>query len=850
MQKKNFLLVDVSAMYFRAFYAIRHLSNSKGMPTNALYGFISMCVKMLEQFHPEYMVFCFDRKDPSFRKKIYPEYKANRGEMPEDLVPQVPYISKLAEAMGAKCLELKDYEADDIIGMLAKWGEQQDLHPVIISGDKDFAQLVSDKTNMFEPMKEMYFGPKEVEEKWGVKPEQMIDYLALVGDSSDNIPGVKGIGPKGAQKLLGEFGSLENIYKNIEKVKNKNLAKKLEENKENAFLSQELITIVTDNVIEAKDKEDFRWQGYRDEELKALLEELEFDRFLKKFFAVEEKSEDKKVERGEKLPEFSYEKLKGHFPELEHKHLPKKKILVIEDVDKFKRKDPIFAFRFQGQIYLGQEHLLLAVDEVDLENYTWQGFDIKSILRELDIHTYSIKEDLQLLAYTYSSKEVKTEEFLIQAHFSDSDALLERVEEFYLALLTINKALVGVTKKQKVYEIYRDLEISLAPILHKMEHAGIRLDLDELEAQKQDALKEVEELKSEIQKELDIEINLDSPKQLAHALFEVKGLPVIKKTKTGYSTDSEVLEKLGKDYPFCKQIIQYREIKKLLSTYIEALPKLVSSETGKIHSHFNQAVTTTGRLSSSNPNLQNIPIRSPRGGAIRKAFVADPGNKLIAADYSQIELRVLAHITEDPSLIKAFNEDIDIHALTASEVFGVALKDVHPEMRRRAKAVNFGIAYGMGAYTLAENLGISRREAKEIIDTYFQRFKNVKTYMNDIVAKAKEQGYVESIFGRRRYIEEIYSKNPSVQKFGERAAINAPMQSSASDIVKKSMILVDQQTSAEMLLQVHDELIFQCPEEKLEQQVEIIREAMESAVKLKTRLKVNIGVGENWQQAH
>ncbi|MCB0348572.1 MAG: DNA polymerase I, partial [Bdellovibrionales bacterium] len=742
---KKLILVDVSAMYFRAFYAIRQLSNSKGMPTNALYGFVSMTSKLLEKFQPEYLAFCFDRKEPSFRKDLYEGYKANRTEMPEDLVPQVPYVEKIAKAMGAPCFSIPGYEADDIIGMFSKFGQEQGLQVVIVSGDKDFAQLINENVHMYEPMKDSYYDPKEVKEKWGVSPDKFRDFLAITGDSSDNIPGVKGIGPKGAQKLLEEFGSLEGVYENIEKIANKNLKTKLIEHKKEAMLSQTLVTIVTENHTGVSDIGELVRKEFHKDDLRALLTELEFNSFLKKLVPAEgEEAEKPKKESKSKVkvktgkPEVKVEGLKGELPKIETDYIGQYDIkpVFLDAKDIEKKLDPkkdLWAYSWNNYLCLGQDTNLFLLQEseydlafLDSDKWQWKGFDLKTVWRLLKLKQTKAKFDLQLAVYSYTSTATESLIEVFRNMFTDPNPILEDVAKSYAALRTLEEVVTDLLQSTGVGDIYNQVELPLLPILHRMEVRGICLDTDILKKQSESLDKEIKSLNTEILTALDSTINLDSPKQLAGLLFDTHKMPVIKKTKTGYSTDSDVLLKLSKDYPITGKIIEYRELKKLATTYVDALPRLVDPKTKRIHTHFNQAVTATGRLSSTNPNLQNIPIRTEKGNAIREAFVAEKGKVLISADYSQIELRILAHITEDPALIRAFQKGVVIHSLTASEVFGVSLDKVDSEMRRKSKAINFGIAYGMGAYTLADNLNIPRAEAKQIIDTYFDRFKNVK----------------------------------------------------------------------------------------------------------------------------
>lgn len=852
---KRLCLVDVSAMYFRAFYAIRPLSNSAGLPTNALFGFLSITGKMLRQLKPDYLAYCFDRKDGSFRNEKYEEYKANRSEMPEDLRPQVPYVRKLAEALNIPSIDIQGYEADDVIGMLARFSEKENIEVIIVSGDKDFAQLIDGQVKMFDPMKEVLYDEAGVMEKWGVRPDQIIDYLSIVGDASDNVPGIKGVGPKGAVKLLSEYGTLEKIYENVEEISGKAMKQKIKDAKDLAFLSKELVSIVTENHTGIEHIEELKWKGPNFKDLDSLLEELEFNNMGKRL------RKDSSYILGESGNEDEAEKEAPSVVWTEQ-DLEKYQVEELNQVEELKKKLTVDQADY---IYLMQDHVYISPDQAQqiyslplkvfeegasaLEPNLWKGHDLKSLWRSFGIQSAKASFDTMIAEYLILSKPIGSFDDLVDSYFSLKTISDPRA--YLLALKQIEEEQIQKLKKIEIEKVYFDLELPTLEVLHCMENNGITVDREILKKQATALHKEVESLKKLVFDETEQEFNLDSPKQLGKVLFEDMGLPVVKKTKTGYSTNSDVLNKLKPKYPWVENIISYRELKKLLSTYLEALPELIDENTGRIHTHFNQAVTATGRLSSTEPNLQNIPIRTSHGNAIREAFVAPEGKLLVSADYSQIELRLLAHITKDPGLLKAFNEDKDIHTATASEVFEVPFEEVDSEMRRRAKAVNFGIAYGMGAFSLADNLGISRKEAKQIIDRYFSRFKNVKNYMSDVVEEAKEKTYVESILGRRRYVPELQSSNAILRKNGERIAINSPMQASASDIVKKAMVeLGCDDLGAKMLLQVHDELIFEVDEDKADALIDKVKTCMENVIELDVPLKVNASKGKSWKEAH
>ncbi|MCB9072080.1 MAG: DNA polymerase I [Bdellovibrionaceae bacterium] len=838
---KKLYLVDVSSMFFRAYYAVRPLSTSQGLPTNAIYGFLSMVVKLLKEIKPDYVAFCFDRPEPSFRKDIYEEYKANRSEMPEDLVPQVPYIKKLTEALGIPMFEQAGFEADDIIGTLAQLHKNHKLDVVIVSGDKDFSQLINKHVTMLDTMKDKLFDEKEVKEKWGVTPQQFIDYLAITGDTSDNIPGVRGVGPKGAEKLLAEYKDLEDIYAHIEDIKNPNIQKKLLESKEMAFTSKILVTIKTDMKL-TEDLQDLKLRGADEKKLAPLLQELEFESFKKNLIAQPTEGISIKDEP-------SHEKTAPTRNE---------KISSLEHVKEWLKKvaQPIVLSHNEQLLFADEKdvHILNITDTQVGEDFvvshkSWIGFDLKHVWRTLNISSaQSVEWDGMLDSYVLRAGQVGSF-FDVQKMFDGGYPLTESASasEAIDALLHLRGVLQNKLKELHMDQITKTIEYPLVDILTAMEEKGVLIDVDFLKKESLQLEKEIHEIEQKIHKLSGEEFNIASPKQLGQILFEKLKLPTGKKTKTGYSTNSDVLEALAHEYPIAQEIINYRELAKLKSTYVDALPGLVNAKTGRVHTQLNQAVTATGRLSSTNPNLQNIPIRTERGMRIRKAFVAPKSYMLLSADYSQIELRVLAHISQDKNLRKAFQEDQDIHAATASEIFEVPLDRVTSDLRRKAKAVNFGIAYGQGAFGLAQSLGIPRAESREIIDRYFKRFPGVRKYMDEAIEQVKDKGYVETILGRRRYIPEIHSKNHALKAFAERAAINAPIQGMSSDLVKLAMIEVAHKYRNDLLLQVHDELIFELKDDSyLEDKANDIKALMEGCMTLDVPLKVNISLGKSW----
>ena len=829
-------LVDVSSLFFRAFFSIHNLSNSKGLPTNAIYGFLSMSVKLLREVKPKYMVYCWDRPEPSFRKNLDPNYKAHRAEMPQELSVQIPPMKKLTELMGIVSMEKVGFEADDLIGSLCQWAVKKKLEVIIVSGDKDFAQLVSQQVTLWDTMRDCKYDPQGVLEKWGVCPEQFIDYLSIVGDSSDNIQGVRGIGPKGAQSLLNKWKSLDGIYKNLESISNGSHQKKLQAGKDMAYLSQKLVTIETGLDL-AKKQDDLCLKEISAPALVEFLEELDFSSFKKKLLGVQTESKD----QGQNQRLYSIQK--GGRLELDSWLQKGEEVLAYRDSRQF--------FMCQKEsIFVWQGELEKISDLLSSKNLLWSGYDIKNLWRSLDLSEGDIHSDLMLSAYLLKPGVVGSFQDLYQTYMGLCLPEFFTPRDWVEAFGKLRTELTNELKKQDRLSLLQTLDLPLIPVLCSMESKGIKLNLNLLKEQGQELEMEISSLSDKIQKQAGKNFNVASPKQLSSVLFEDMKLPKGKKTKTGFSTSTEVLQKLIPQYPIAQDILDFREMSKLKSTYVDALCELAHPRTHRVHTIFNQAITTTGRLSSNHPNLQNIPIRTTRGKKIREAFIASPGHLLLSADYSQIELRILAHTSKDSGLMEAFSKGVDIHSWTACEIFDTSLEQVDEKKRRVAKAVNFGIAYGQGAYGLSETLQIDRKEAKKIIDNYFAKFPGVKTYMESTLTWAREKGFSETLFGRRRYIPELFSKNPMQRNFGDRAAINAPIQGTASDIVKMAMIEIHESFPGTMLLQVHDELVFELEEGEVEKKAPSIEKIMENAVHLDIPLKVNLSWGAHWAQAH
>ena len=812
-------------MFFRAHYAVKTpLTTSTGMPTSALYGFFQMTIKLLKEVNPEFIAYLFDRKEPSFRKELYSQYKANRKEMPKELEKQVPYLRKITDVLGISSFDKLGYEADDLIGCLSKKANAK-LKVVIVSGDKDFAQLIGPNVVMWDTMRDITYDVDRVLKKWNVSPGQFIDYLAICGDSSDNIPGVFGIGSKGATKLLDEFKTLEEIYKNLDSIKNEKLKQKLISSKHQAFLSKKLVTIKSN--IEDFDIsiEELKQKEVNKEKAIEILKELEFKFFEKTLFGVQEAVESLKVE----IPEFKKEDLA--------------------------KRDEVWGFIHLGDLILAKNENLyrVSLDNKDIINHLenlnlkWYGFDLKSLFREFKFEkSQTVAWCSQLACYLLQSKEVGSFNDVYETYLNKELPAKISPDRLYKAHLELFNILKKKLLDENVKKIYEDIELPLNSVLFDMEKNGLLLNVDFLKKLSQNFYTQLEELTTKIYKIAGFEFNILSPKQLSKVLFEDLKLRIVKKKKTGPSTDSSVLEQLINDHPIINLIIEYREISKLKSTYVDVLPTLIDKSSSRVHTHFRQASVATGRVASVNPNLQNIPIKTKRGREIRKAFIAPPGHKILSADYSQIELRLLAYISDDEGLKNAFLNDLDIHSMTASELFEVDLKNVTADQRRIAKNVNFGLAYGQSAFGLSKVLTITKPEAQEIIDNYFLKFPKVTKYMEDIVVKAKKNGFVETIFGRKRFLPDINSNNSIKRKMSERAAINAPLQGSASDLVKMAMIKISKFQNLKMLLQVHDELVFEISDKSINESAEIVKDSMENIADIKIPLKVDISYNQNW----
>lgn len=880
MTKNKLLLVDGNSVAFRAFFALHNslerFKNRNGLHTNAIYAFNTMFENVIQKEQPTHVLVAFDAGKTTFRTEMYAQYKGGRSKTPGELKEQMPYIRELLTGLGVQHYELPNYEADDIIGTLAKKVNKEEFNVVVLSGDRDLTQLASDEIKVDITVKGVSdiesYTPEHVAEKYdGLAPTQIIDLKGLAGDASDNIPGVTKIGEKTAIKLLKQYGSVEGIYAHIEEMKPSKMKENLVNDKEQAFLSKKLATIYTNAPVEVS-IDSLKYKGKNLKKLVPFYKEMEFKQFLSKLAIAEEKAEmaDILFEVVHEFHEEMFSTDMALYVEMmgENYHTEeivgiawgtKEKIYVTNDLTIFENE----AF----YSWLADPTRLKKVYDakrtyVALNRYTAQtkGIDFDVLLGAYLLDTNEKSTDIEGIAAHYGFHEVQSDEAVYGK--GAKKGLPEEEEVFFahlarkvLAINALTPKLRDELEEKNQMELFREMELPLSIILAEMEISGIKVDASRLQEMKIEFSERLQEIEQKIYQEAGETFNLNSPKQLGVILFEKMGLPVIKKTKTGYSTAVDVLEQLREQAPIVEDILTYRQIAKIQSTYVEGLLKVIQAD-GKVHTRYLQTLTQTGRLSSVDPNLQNIPIRLEEGRKIRQAFVPREQDWLIySSDYSQIELRVLAHISNDEHLKKAFLEGQDIHASTAMRVFGIdQAAEVTPNMRRQAKAVNFGIVYGISDYGLSQNLGITRKAAQQYIDTYFEKYPGVKEYMERIVRQAKDQGFVETLYHRRRYLPDINSRNYNVRSFAERTAINTPIQGSAADILKIAMIelnkrLKEEKLKAVMLLQVHDELVFEVPETELEILDKLVSEVMEHAVSLQVPLITDSSWGKTWYEA-
>lgn len=877
----KFLIIDGSSLFFRAFYALPLLKTKRGLYTNAIYGFVMMVENAIEKIKPSHVVVCFDMKGKTFRSDIYKDYKGTRQKTPNELEQQWPLVRDILNYMNIKILESPVYEADDIAGTLSKIASEKNFDNYLLTGDKDYFQLVNENTRVLFTRKgitEMdIITVDKIKEDYGIEPLEFIELKALMGDASDNIPGIHGIGEKTGLKLIRQFHTLENLYDNIDQVSGKKLKEKLVDGKMSAFMSKKLGTIVKNVPIE-EELDDFKKVEYDYEKLSEMYRDFEFNSMLARL---------PKEYQKETVEEISDDNFK--FVEIKD----------LKELEKNIKDKKSFAFKFisDGKIYEDVKPIYLAIkvkdelvnfiayDDIDFdflkeimedENLEKLGYSLKEdiiILMDLEIDIKNYSHDVEIAEYLLNSTKSDYDinkismDYFKNGYLDEEDLLgkgakkkayadLEKDDLFkYFAFLLNTVYRLEKLQREKIEEeemtsLYLDMELPLVEVLASMEYVGINTDeavLDEIDEKIIDKLKNLEE---EIYSEAGEEFNINSPKQLGIILFEKMDFPVIKKTKTGYSTSADVLEKLRGKGEIIDKILDYRKFSKLKSTYIDGLKAVINKKTNRIHSRFMQTVTATGRISSIDPNLQNIPIKTEEGRLIRKAFLASEGASLVDADYSQIELRVLAALSDDKEMLEAFKNGLDIHRKTASEVFHVDYDDVNSLQRSEAKAVNFGIVYGISDYGLSQNLNIPRKDAKEYIDNYLAHFVGIKNYMAEEIKRGKEEGYVETIFKRRRYIPELNAKNFNIRSFGERIALNTPIQGSAADIIKISMVKVynelkKRNMKSRLIIQIHDELVVDAVEDEVEEVKKIMRELMENSVDLNVKLSVDMNTGKN-----
>ena len=890
-KKKTIYLIDGSGYIYRAYHAVRHLSTSRGLPTNATFGFTNMLLKLLADRKPEHMAMAFDTKGPTFRHEQYEEYKANRPPMPEDLVVQIPYIKQVVDGMNISSLELEGYEADDIIGTLAVAAEKHGFQVVMVTGDKDFKQLVSPAISIWDPMKDRTIDYAGLKEETGLEPAQWVDVMALAGDTSDNIPGVPGIGEKTAITLIKAHGSLEDVFKSLDRVSKPKLRENLTNFQEQAFLSRSLVAINT-NVPLPVELESLKVTGPDTERLGHLFRDLEFQRLQKRFpIKTDLSNKDYRVILND-------EDLKRLCDEMKQTETF---ALDIETTGKDPMQAQIVGLSFACQpnaaAYIPLQHRYSgAPKQLDVKKtlaalrplledsglakvgqnikYDWivlkrHGIQLEGVVFDTMVASYLLNptrraHNLETIAAEYldhamitykevtgGGKDAKGfEEVRMEA------AVPYACEDADITLMACE------TLRPKLQEggfdsLFKEMEMPLIAVLVDMEMAGIRVDRGRLEAASKDFERQLIALEDRIHTIAGEPFNIQSHQQLGRILFEKLRLPIQKKTKkkTGYSTDVEVLKSLSTEHELPALVLQYRSLAKLKSTYTDALVDMIHPETHRIHTSFNQTVTATGRLSSSDPNLQNIPVRTEEGRLIRAAFVPRKGWTLLSADYSQIELRLLAHYSGDPILVEAFEQDQDIHARTAAEVFNLLPAVITPEMRRQAKVINFGIVYGMSPFRLSKELGITQKMAKIYIENYFRRYEGVQRFIEETLEKAREEGKVTTLLGRHRWLPDIRSRNRTAREFSERTAINTPLQGTAADLIKIAMVRLHEAFAreglkAKMLLQVHDELVFEIPHKELEIVKRRVADIMEGAYPLRVPLKVDLKVGQNWAEVH
>lgn len=897
MTKKRLMLIDGNSLLHRAFYALPPLTTKDGLHTNGVYGFLTMIYKMLDEYNPEYIGVAFDRKGPTFRHKEYEDYKAGRKKTPDELGMQFAVLKEVLDKLNIYRIEMEGFEADDLVGTLAKHGEENDFEVIVFTGDRDYLQLVSEKTKVLITKKGItnleIYDEAAMLERYELTPQQFIDLKGLMGDKSDNIPGVPGIGEKTGIKLIKEYKSIEAIYDNLEKISGKKLKENLAENMQQAFMSKRLATIIRDVPLSI-DIDLLKKEEPNNEELYKLYNDLEFKSLLRKVnreditgdgsseinnteYSIEADVEI--IRDGDKLKEeinLLKSKEKFYFKIIVDGENPLEDRLLglifktnkdethYIDFESF-NETPVEILNSLKEIFINEDIKKIShglKDDILVllkNNIEIRGVDFDSIIAQYIIDSSQSDYSIDKISEEYLGRHIKGEDEILgtgKKRKSFGEISIENRIEYFSNLINVLFIVEGklrdIIEDQDMTELYYDIEIPLIEVLAYMEYQGFTVDKEGLLKLKEEFEGKIQKLTEEIHGLADEDFNINSPKQLGHILFNKLGLPVVKKTKTGYSTNAEVLDKLMGKHSIIEKILEYRQVVKINSTYVEGLMALINQRTHKVHSSFKQTITTTGRISSTEPNLQNIPIRTEEGRKIRKVFTASNSDYiLVDADYSQIELRVLAHISDDPKLKEAFFTGEDVHTKTASEVFNVSKEQVTSLMRSRAKAVNFGIVYGISDYGLSRDLNIPKYEAKEYIDNYLANYEKVKEYMDSIINEGKNQGYVGTILNRRRYLPELKSRNYNIRSFGERTAMNTPIQGSAADIIKIAMVKVytelkKRKLKSRLILQVHDELIIEAHKTEVEEVKNILKNLMENAIELSVPLKVDMATGDSW----
>lgn len=874
---ERFAILDASSLIYRSFYAIKKLTTKEGFPTNAIYGFLNTLRKIINEIKPDYICVALDAGGKTVRHEAYEKYKAERRPMPDDLQIQIPWIKRIISAYGIPMIEIPAYEADDIIGSLAEKGRKEGFEVIIATTDKDLFQIVKDGIKIYNPAKGIFLDEKGVEEFFGVRPHEVVDVLALWGDPTDNVPGVPGIGEKGAKELIKEFGSIENILSNLEKVKERYRVL-IKENLQSLLMSRELVKVKTDLDIEFNPS-DFKIKEGDMDELRKIFEELEFTSFLKELPSVETMDKDYRVLSGDEdiieiLKEIKDKKIvsmkivtRGNSPigaEIEGVSLS------IEENRAFYiplKKENSKTFEILKEISEDEsiakighnikfEYEVLKINGIRLRNIQDDSM-ILSYLLNPNRRSYSIDEiALEYLSYkTRNYSDIMGKENKGSSIFDNFQNIAQYSCEASDIALILSRSLREKVRSENLDKVYEEIEIPLIEVIAEMELAGIKVDSNYISEFSRFLEKEINELASKICKIARVEFNINSPKQVAELLFEKLNLPSIKRTlkNKDFSVDYEVLSELSSAHPIIPLIIDFRNLSKLKSTYCDSISSLINPKTGRLHTFFNQTGTATGRISSSEPNLQNIPIKTPLGRKIRRAFVSEEGFSLLSADYSQIDLRVLAHFSEDPVLLSAFLNGEDIHERTASEVFSGELFLPPDERRRRAKIINFSIIYGTSPLSLSKELGVSVNQAKEFIERYFYRYRRVKDFIEKVINDAEKNGYVRTIFGRKRQVPELKSSNKGVRNSGERIAVNSIIQGSTADLMKKGMIEIWKMIKknnllSRMILQIHDEIILESPDDEIEFVGNEVKKILENVYPLKVPLKVNISSGKNWEE--